>query len=255
MKPKRIIPCLDVINGRVVKGEQFKHLKDVADPIDLATHYEKSGADDLIVYDITATTEGRTIFLEMIEAIARVISMPLTVGGGLRTLEDIEAVLQAGAQKVSINSSAINNPIFLKEASNMFGSERIVLAIDAKQINNETWHAFTSGGSKDSGLNVYTWARQAEAYGVGEIILNCMDSDGVKDGYNLELNRIIADAVNIPVIASGGAGELHHFASVFQETNVQGALAASIFHSEYVRVSDVKQFLKEQNIPIREFLT
>lgn len=255
MKARRIIPCLDVVDGRVVKGEQFKHIQDVADPITLANNYESDGADDLIVYDITATTEGRTIFLHIIEDICRVTSMPLTVGGGLRTLQDIERVLTAGADRVSINSSAIHDPDFLQKAVRAFGRDCIVCAIDAKLVGSKMWHAFTNGGRNDSGQNVFTWAQQVEAYGVGEIILNCIDSDGVKNGYNIELNRLMTDAVGIPVIASGGAGKLEHFSSVFKQTNVNGALAASVFHFGELLIPDVKQYLKEQNIAIRELST
>lgn len=255
MNARRIIPCLDVIDGRVVVGEQFKHIKDVADPMTLAKTYEADGADDLIIYNISAMSQGKTDFLQMIEAISQVITMPLTVGGGLQTLHDIEQVLLSGADRVSINSSAIHQPRFLQEATSAFGSERVVCAIDAKQIGPKTWHAFTNGGKKDSGRNVFTWAQQTEALGVSEIILNCIDADGVKEGYNIELNRQMTEAVHIPVIASGGAGQLEHFATVFTETNVSGALAASVFHYGDLNIHDVKQFLHLQNIAVKGLTT
>lgn len=240
---KRIIPCLDIVNDRVVVGEQFKQLQDIEDPIALAKYYETSQADDLILYDISGKSETKQQFLQIILQISQITSMPLTVGGGLNTLFDIEQTLQAGANRVSINSSAIRDVQFLQRAIDTFGKEKIVLAIDAKKVSPGKWHAFTNGGKKDSHLDIFSWAKQAEQMGVAEIVLNSIDSDGAKKGYHIELNRRMADHVAIPVIASGGAGCVEHFREVFQQTKVAGALAASIFHHKEVTIEEVKQHL------------
>lgn len=244
----RIIPCLDIINNRVVVGEQFENLRDVADPISLAHYYEQSGADDLIIYDISGKSDAKKQFLPLIKQISSIVSMPLTVGGGLNTLDDIQQTLNAGANRVSINSGAIHDRQFLQKAVNTFGSESIVLAIDAKQISPGKWHAFTGGGKKDSHLDAFSWAKQAEAIGVHEIVLNSIDSDGAKKGYDITLNKQMAKAVNIPIIASGGAGLIEHFREVFQETAVAGALAASIFHQRQLTIGEIKQYLRDTDI-------
>lgn len=245
---KRIIPCLDIIDNRVVIGEQFKHLQDVADPIILAKDYETNDADDLIIYDISGNKGTKQNFLALIEEISKIVTMPLTVGGGLNTLFDIEQTLKAGADRISINSTAIREPQFLQMAIKSFGKERIVLAIDAKEVSPNIWHAFTNGGEKDSHLNIFNWAKQAEQMGVSEIILNSIDFDGAKKGYHLELNRRMAKHINIPVIASGGAGAVEHFSEVFQQTKVAGALAASIFHRKEITIQTVKQHLMDKQL-------
>lgn len=248
MTTKRIVPCLDIIDNRVVVGEQFKNLQDIEDPISLARYYEQSQADDLIIYDISGKTNAKKQFLTLIKHIREIVTMPLTIGGGLRTITDIQQIIDAGADRISLNSAAINDQHFLQEAVQAFGRERIVLAIDAKEIAPGKWHAFTGGGKVDSGLDVLAWAKQAENIGVGEIVLNSIDSDGARAGYAIELNDHLTRTVNLPVIASGGAGELKHFSEVFRQTNVSGALAASIFHRQQITIQQVKQHLRDQKI-------
>ncbi len=248
MKHKRILPCLDIRNGRVVKGKKFTHIKDVEDPLTLAKMYDKAGADELVMYDITATSEGKTIFTEMIEQVSNLISIPLTVGGGIQTIEDIERTLQAGAKKVSINSAAITNPVFIKEASAMFGSEKIVIAIDAKQIGPNTWNAYTHGGKKDTGIDAVTWAKEVVRLGAGEIVLNSMDQDGMKNGFNIPLHLAMKEAVSVPLIASGGAGTIDDFIEVFQEGHADGALAASVFHYGELTITSVKQAIEKEKV-------
>lgn len=250
MKAKRIIPCLDIRSGRVVKGKKFKDIKDVAKPIDLAKQYELDQADVLFLLDITG--DDRHTFLNMVREVATAIKLPLFVGGGIRTIEDIGAVLQAGATKVSITSAAIEQPSLLKEAVDIFGSERIILSIDAKEVAPSTWHAFTKGAKHDSGLDVMTWAQQGEALGVSEILLNSIDTDGVKSGYHIALNKAVAEAVEIPVIASGGAGEMDHFRTVLSEGKANAALAASVFHYEEINITDLKEYLLNFDIPVKE---
>lgn len=248
MKHKRILPCLDIRNGRVVKGKKFTHIKDVEDPLTLAKMYDKAGADELVMYDITATSEGKTIFTEIIEQVSNLISIPLTVGGGIQTIEDIERTLQAGAKKVSINSAAITNPAFIKEASAMFGSEKIVIAIDAKQIGPNTWNAYTHGGKKDTGIDAVTWAKEVVRLGAGEIVLNSMDQDGMKNGFNIPLQLAMKEAVSVPLIASGGAGTIDDFIEVFQEGHADGALAASVFHYGELTITSVKQAIEKEKV-------
>lgn len=250
---KRIIACLDIINERVVIGEQFENLQVIDDPLQLAQFYEQSSLDDLVIYDISGSESRKNHFLNLLQQINESTTMPLTVGGGLRTMEDIEKVFNAGADRISINSQAINDITFLENAVKTYGRARVVLAIDAKQMADGKWHAFTQGGKKDSGLDAFAWAKQAEAIGVAEIILNCIDTDGVRDGFHIPLNKKMAETVNIPIIASGGAGKIEHFSEVFQKTKVAGALAASIFHQQSVSIEDVKQYLREQNIQTKEF--
>ncbi|MDY0395740.1 imidazole glycerol phosphate synthase subunit HisF [Virgibacillus halophilus] len=248
---KRIIPCLDVDKGRVVKGRKFKDLQDVANPITLAKKYDEAGADELVFYDITASNEARDIFVDMVEKVAAEISIPFTVGGGLRTVNDIQKVLRAGADKVSINSAAVKNPQLISDAAAKFGRQCVVLAIDAKQIAN-SWHVFINGGRVDTGLDAITWAQKAEKLGAGEIVVNAIDTDGEKNGYNLDLNRAIADVVNIPIVASGGAGSMQHFAEALLGGKADAALAASVFHYEEIDIHALKAFLRQQDIPIRE---
>ena len=249
---KRIIPCLDVDKGRVVKGKKFKNIQDVADPVELAKNYNAQGADELIFYDITASNEGRSIFVDIVEQVAKEISIPFTVGGGLRTVEDIQKVLRAGADKVSINSAAVKNPKLLSDTRDKFGKPCVVLAIDTKKVADGRWGVFINGGRVDTGKDAIEWAIEAEKLGAGEIVVNAIDEDGEKDGYNLELNRQIAEAVNIPIVASGGAGKLEHFKETLTEGKSDAALAASVFHYGDIDIRELKQYLKSNNIPIRE---
>lgn len=249
---KRIIPCLDVDKGRVVKGKKFKNIQDVADPVELAKNYNAQGADELVFYDITASNEGRSIFVDIVEQVAKEISIPFTVGGGLRTVEDIQKVLRAGADKVSINSAAVKNPKLLSDTRDKFGKQCVVLAIDTKKVADGRWGVFINGGRVDTGKDAIEWAIEAEKLGAGEIVVNAIDEDGEKDGYNLELNRQIAEAVNIPIVASGGAGKLEHFKETLTEGKSDAALAASVFHYGDIEIRELKQYLKSNNIPIRE---
>jgi len=250
MLEKRIIPCLDIRNGRVVKGKKFQNIQDVADPVDLARQYELDQADVLFLLDITGG--DRQSFLNIVHDIADATEFPLYVGGGIRKVEDVGAVLQAGAEKASITSAAIDRPTLLKDVADMFGGDRIVLSIDAKEVAPNKWHAFTKGGKQDSGLDVIEWAKQGEAYGVSEILLNSIDADGVKAGYDLTLNQTVANAVNIPVIASGGAGELGHFRTILSEGKANAALAASVFHYDEINITDLKEYLLNFDIPVKE---
>lgn len=247
---KRIIPCLDVKDGRVVKGKKFQNIQDVADPVELAKKYELDHADELFLLDINGN--DREAFLKIVKKIAEVIEIPLLVGGGIRTIEDVASVLDAGAAKVAITSAAIDNPNLIKEASEKFGDDKIILSIDAKQVAPNKWHAFTSGGKKDSGLDVIEWAKHGEKLGACEILLNSIDADGVKDGYDLTLNNAVKKAVTIPVIASGGAGEMDHFRKVLTEGNTDAALAASVFHYEEINITDLKEYLLNFDILVEE---
>lgn len=243
MQNKRIIPCLDVDKGRVVKGKKFKNIEDVADPLALAKKYVEDGADELVFYDITASSENRPVFTKLIAEIAKEVPIPFTVGGGIRTLEDIQNVLDAGADKVSINSVTLDNPSFIEQAAKRFGSERIVLSMDVQQIAPSKWSIFARGGQKDTGLDAIEWAIQAEALGAGELVVNSIDGDGEKDGYSLELTKTIAEAVTIPVVASGGAGAIAHFQTVLTEGKADAALAASVFHYGEINIRALKDYL------------
>lgn len=246
---KRIIPCLDVRDGRVVKGEQFKNIVDVDDPVVLAKRYCDQGADELVFYDITASNEGRGIFLEVVEQVAKHVSIPFTVGGGIRTVHDFRLVLEAGATKVSINSSAVANPQLIKEAALELGSSTIVLSIDTKAIDGK-WFVFINGGRQNTGLDLVSWAKRGCELGAGEIVLNVMDTDGIKTGYSLDITRIIAEEVSIPVVASGGAGTEEHFLQVFRETKADAALAASVFHFGQIQIPHLKQYLSEHGVAV-----
>jgi len=250
MRTKRIIPCLDVDKGRVVKGKKFQDIQDVADPVELAKRYNEDGADELVFYDITASTEDRDIFSDVIERVAKAITIPFTVGGGIRTIEDIYRVLQAGADKVSINSAAVVNPNLIKEASSEFGRSCIVFSLDAKKMSHGKWNIYTKGGKHDTGIDALEWAKRGEELGAGEIVVNSIDADGEKNGYDLELINRMADVVSIPIIASGGAGEKDHFIEALKE-GADAALAASVFHYQEISIPALKQFLAEQNVPIR----
>lgn len=247
---KKIIPCLDIRDGRVVKGRKFQDVQDVANPIDLAKQYEVAQADCLFLLDITGS--DRNEFLRIVREIANETTFPLYVGGGIRTIEDIGAVLQAGAEKVSITSAALEQSTFLKEAVDVFGGDKIILSIDAKLVAPERWHAFTKGGRHDTGIDAVEWAKQGEDFGVSEILLNSIDADGVKEGYDLPLNQAVANAIKIPVIASGGAGELDHFRDVLSEGNANAALAASVFHYDEIDITDLKEYLLNFDIAVKE---
>ncbi|MFS0674797.1 imidazole glycerol phosphate synthase subunit HisF [Ornithinibacillus sp. 179-J 7C1 HS] len=251
MLAKRIIPCLDVDKGRVVKGTKFQNIQDVADPVELAIRYNKEGADELVFYDITASNEERNIFLDIVEKVATNINIPFMVGGGIRTVADIYRLLHSGADKVSINSAAITNPTLIEEAATKFGTQCIVLSVDAKEIEPGKWHVFQNGGRKNTGLDAIDWAVRGEQLGAGELVINSIDVDGVKNGYNLSLTKAIAERVNIPIVASGGAGSLLHFQQVLDNNIADAALAASVFHYDLIRIPVLKNYLAQQNIPIR----
>ncbi|RLL42078.1 imidazole glycerol phosphate synthase subunit HisF [Oceanobacillus piezotolerans] len=251
MLAKRIIPCLDVDKGRVVKGKKFLNIEDVADPVELAKRYNREGADELVFYDITASNEERDIFLDVVESVAREISIPFSVGGGIRTIDDINRVLRSGAEKVSINSAAVNNPDLIRQAAAKFGSQCIVLSIDAKETAEGKYEVFINGGRKNTGLDAIQWAKHGEQLGAGELVINAIDTDGEKSGYNLALTKAIADAVNIPVVASGGAGKLEHFSTVLKEANADAALAASVFHYQEIPIPELKEYLQKENIIVR----
>lgn len=250
MLAKRIIPCLDVDKGRVVKGKRFQNIKDVDDPVALAKRYNKAGADELVFYDITASNEERNIFLDVVEQVAKEIAIPFTVGGGIRTIEDIHKVLRSGADKVSINSAAVDNPQLIRDAAYKFGSQCIVLSIDAKEVSPNKWNVFTKGGRHDTGIDAIDWAKRGEELGAGELVINAMDADGEKDGYNLPLTKQIVETVNIPVVASGGAGIKEHFQTILDE-GADAALAASVFHYDEIQLPALKTYLQEHNIIVR----
>ncbi|WP_022670940.1 imidazole glycerol phosphate synthase subunit HisF [Hippea alviniae] len=250
MLAKRIIPCLDVNRGRVVKGINFVNLIDAGDPVQQAKVYDEQGADELVFLDITATYEERKTIIDVVEKTAAEVFMPLAVGGGIRSIEDIRALLKAGADKVSINSAAVKNPDLVNEASKIFGSQCIVVAIDAKRTE-KGFEVFIKGGREPTGLNAIEWAKEVQERGAGEILLTSIDADGTKDGYDIELTKIISESVDIPVIASGGAGELKHFENVFKQTQAEAALAASVFHFGTYTIGEVKQYLKEKGVNVR----
>ena len=251
MLTKRIIPCLDVTAGRVGKGVNFVELKDAGDPVEIARRYNDQGADELTFLDITASSDQRDLILNIIEDVSSQVFIPLTVGGGVRTVEDVRRLLNAGADKVSINTSAVTNPQLVADASSRYGSQCIVVAIDAKQVSPGRWEIFTHGGRNATGLEVIEWAKKMAQLGAGEILLTSMDKDGTKSGFDLELTRAVSDAVNIPVIASGGVGNLQHLADGVQEGHADAVLAASIFHYGEYTVQQAKKFMSERNIPVR----
>jgi imidazole glycerol-phosphate synthase subunit HisF len=250
MLAKRIIPCLDVDAGRVVKGTKFINIRDAGDPVEVAKRYDAEGADEIVFLDITASYQKRNIMLEVVKKTAEQVFMPLTVGGGVRNIEDIRTLLKSGADKVSMNTAAVENPKLVKEASDRFGSQCIVVAIDAKR-KEPGWRVFTHGGRTPIDLDAIEWAKTVERLGAGEILLTSMDCDGTKDGYDLALTRAISEAVNIPVIASGGAGKLEHFYDAFAKGKADAALAASLFHFKELTIKQVKDYLKKKKIAIR----
>lgn len=252
MHTKRIIPCLDVKDGRVVKGINFKGLVDVGDPVALAEFYNKQGADELVFLDITATHEGRGTMIQVVEKTAERIFIPFTVGGGISNVDDIKEILRAGADKVSLNSAAVREKNILREGSYYFGSQCIVLAVDAKKRRDNTgWNVFINGGRIDTGIDALKWIEEATKLGAGEILLTSMDADGTKKGFDLELTKTVSRVTNVPVIASGGCGNLEHFYDVFNSGEADAALAASLFHYGELTVDEVKKFLKEKEIPVR----
>jgi cyclase len=255
MLAKRIIPCLDIAEGRVVKGVQFVNLRDAGDPVEQARIYDLAGADELVFLDISATHEGRATAIKTVERVANQVFMPLTVGGGIRTVEDMRGMLLAGADKVSVNSAAVHDPNLLKEGAQRFGSQCVVLAIDARRIPGTEsfprWEVVINGGRTPTGLDAVEWAMQGVAAGAGEILLTSMDADGTLSGYDIALTRTVSEAVNVPVIASGGAGSMQHFADVLTEGKADAALAASLFHDGKLSIPELKNYLAEVGVPVR----
>ncbi|MCX4268785.1 MAG: imidazole glycerol phosphate synthase subunit HisF [Lachnospiraceae bacterium] len=252
MFTKRIIPCLDVHNGRVVKGTNFVNLRDAGDPVEVGRAYGEAGADELVFLDITASSDARTIKIDMVRRVAETVFIPFTVGGGIRSVEDFKMILREGADKVAVNSAAIMNPFLISEAADKFGSQCVVVAIDAKRRADKTgWNIYKNGGRVDMGIDAVEWAIKANQLGAGEILLTSMDCDGTKDGYDLELTRTISEAVSIPVIASGGAGKMEHFYTALTEGKADAVLAASLFHYKELEIKEVKKYLREKGISVR----
>lgn len=252
MYTKRIIPCLDVNDGRVVKGVNFVNLRDAGDPVEIAAAYDKAGADELVFLDITASSDARKTVVDMVRAVAEKVFIPFTVGGGIRTVDDFKMLLREGADKISINSSAINRPELISEAADKFGSQCVVVAIDARRREDGSgWNIFKNGGRIDVGIDAVEWAMKAEKLGAGEILLTSMDADGTKAGYDLELTRMVSEHVSIPVIASGGAGTMEHFYDALTEGKADAALAASLFHYKEMTISDLKEYLRTRGISVR----
>lgn len=268
MLAKRIIPCLDVKDGRVVKGINFVELRDAGDPVEQAKLYDEAGADELVFLDITATHEARKTVMELARAVADRVFIPFTIGGGIRTVDDMRGILRAGADKISINSAAVRNPEGISQGAEAFGSQAVVVAIDARRVNEQSdshsqftihnseftlpkWEVYISGGRTPTGLDAVEWAKEAERRGAGEILLTSMDGDGTQEGYDIALTRAISEAVSIPVIASGGAGSLYHFAQALTEGGADAALAASLFHYKQLTIAEVKEYLANQHIPVR----
>ena len=250
MLTKRLIPCLDFDHGRVVKGKKFKDIQDVADPIELGRYYYEKGADELVFYDITASYEERDIFLNIVEGVAEAIRIPFTIGGGISKVEDFRKVLMAGADKVSVNSSAVRNPQLIRDAALKFGNQCVVLSIDAKRNAAGSWDVYVKGGRENTGIDAIAWAVQGQDLGAGEICINSIDTDGVKQGYDLELNRLLSETLTIPVIASGGAGKPEDFADVLK-VGADAALAASVFHYKEIPIPDLKDYLGTQGLAMR----
>lgn len=251
MLAKRIIPCLDVRDGKVVKGVNFEGIKEVGDPVEFAYEYNMQGADELVFYDITASHEGRGAMLDVVRNTAKKVFIPLTVGGGIKTIDDIRETLRAGADKVSVNSQAVQNPELIKQGADVFGRQCIVVGIDAKKVSDGKWTVYINGGRIDYKLDLIEWVKRVESLGAGEICLNSIDTDGVRGGYDIEMLNAVCKAVNIPVIASGGCGKIEHFAEAFEKTDCSAALAASLFHFKELTCSEVKEYLIERGIPMR----
>ena len=250
MLAKRIIPCLDVDKGRVVKGINFVNIKDAGDPVELAKLYNKEGADELVFLDITASSDNRNTMIDVIKNVARQIFIPFTVGGGIRTVEDMKNILRAGADKVAVNTAAVKNPGLIQEGSKAYGNQCIVVAIDAKQ-EKHSWEVYVHGGRTATGIDAIAWAKKAVGFGAGEILLTSMDRDGTKKGFDIELTKTVSQAVNVPVIASGGAGITKDFLDVFQDGAADAALAASLFHFGELKITDLKEYLSKNNVPVR----
>lgn len=251
MLAKRIIPCLDVKDGRVVKGVNFVNLTDVGDPVDTAKAYYEAGCDELVFLDITATHEERDTTVDMVRRVAEQVFIPFTVGGGIRSVEDMNKMLKAGADKVSVNSSAVANPQLIADCAEKFGNQCVVVAIDAKKVEDGSWHVFVAGGRKDTGIDLLDWAKKVVSLGAGEILLTSMDKDGTKSGFDIEMLNAVANVVTVPIIASGGAGNSQHILEVFEQTPATGALAASIFHYGEVSIADTKQAMRQSGIEVR----
>lgn len=251
MYAKRIIPCLDIKNGRVVKGTNFVQLRDAGDPVECARAYNAQDADELVLLDITASSDARGILIDIVRQVADSVFIPFTVGGGIRTVDDFTAILRAGADKVSVNSSALKNPQLIEEAAYKFGSQCVVCAIDARRTGDGHWTAYLNGGRIDTGRDAVEWAKEAVRRGAGEILLTSMDCDGVKEGYDLELTRAVSESVGVPVIASGGAGQLSHFYDAFTEGKADAVLAASLFHFGEINIPQLKDYLAGRGIPVR----
>ena len=252
MHPKRIIPCLDVKNGRVVKGVNFVNLQDAGDPVEIGAAYDKAGADELVFLDITASSDDRKTVVDMVRRVAEKVFIPFTVGGGIRTVEDFRVLLREGADKISINSSAINRPELISEAADKFGSQCVVVAIDAKRrADGSGWNIYKNGGRIDMGIDALAWAEKVTRMGAGEILLTSMDCDGTKAGYDIELTRRVADLVPVPVIASGGAGRLEHFYDALTDGGAEAVLAASLFHYKELEIREVKEYLNEKGVSVR----
>lgn len=251
MLTKRIIPCLDVDHGRVVKGKKFKDIQDVADPVELGRYYSEQGADELVFYDITASYEERDIFINIVEKVAEAIRIPFTIGGGISRVEDFRKVLMAGADKVSVNSSAVKNPQLIRDAALKFGNQCVVLSIDAKRNDSGSWDVYVKGGRENTGIDAIEWAKRGQELGAGEICINSIDTDGVKRGYDLELNRKLSEILTIPVIASGGAGEKAHFSEILK-AGADAALAASVFHYKEIPIPELKAYLAGEGIAVRK---
>ncbi len=251
MLAKRIIPCLDVKDGRVVKGVNFVNLTDVGDPVDAAKAYYEAGCDELVFLDITATHEERDTTVDMVRRVAEQVFIPFTVGGGIRSVEDMNKMLKAGADKVSVNSSAVANPQLIADCAEKFGNQCVVVAIDAKKVEDGSWHVFVAGGRKDTGIDLLDWAKKVVSLGAGEILLTSMDKDGTKSGFDIEMLNAVANVVTVPIIASGGAGNSQHILEVFEQTPATGALAASIFHYGKVSIADTKQAMRQSGIEVR----
>ncbi|MGZ4059935.1 MAG: imidazole glycerol phosphate synthase subunit HisF [Bacteroidia bacterium] len=250
MLTKRIIPCLDIKDGRTVKGVNFENIRDAGDPVELAVNYALQGADELVFLDITATNEKRKTLSELVTRIAKEINIPFTVGGGISSVEDVSVLLNAGADKISINTSAVRNPQLISDLAHRFGSQCVVLAIDTK-FENKDWYVYLNGGRIQTEMKTLDWAKQAVSMGAGEILLTSMDNDGTKNGFSIDITRQISEAVNVPVIASGGAGRMEHFEDVFKNGKADATLAASVFHYKEIEIPLLKKYLKEQNLPVR----
>lgn len=252
MHTKRIIPCLDVNGGRVVKGVNFVNLMDAGDPVEIAAAYDKAGADELVFLDITASSDARNTVVDMVRKVAEKVFIPFTVGGGIRTIDDFKAILREGADKISVNSAAIMNPSLISDAADKFGSQCVVVAIDAKRrADGSGWNIYKNGGRVDMGIDAVEWAMKVNELGAGEILLTSMDCDGTKAGYDIELTKIISENVSIPVIASGGAGNMQHFYDALTVGKADAALAASLFHFKELEINEVKRYLRDKNVPVR----